>query len=390
MDVQQFEQAILKLAFETNTRLTAASVAYYMGMPTRETSRLLNMLLEEGVLELDSDPEGNLFYRVPHQSEIASVLHAPAPSPEREDEGAAALRTDIQIVEDALAREDARLVSLDEVSDVEMPMAAFSPRRWRPNGEAEGFISAPSREPAALARAPRQVIAVEESDAVSHAVVGRRPARRGVVLEGVLASATDGTPGMGYGRRGGGSPLVQAGARCEHKPLPEARTVIASCATTQDEPRSGRLAAGRRDGAGRRWPHARDHGSDRSARASARHGAPVEPHPVRHRPDLQWRGEQGHHDDGPVLPALVRAAGLGRPHLVHRGRGGRGRADQPAPAGAELGRSAQALSCDARGGACGRLLAFLRRSLVSCASCALVLRGTPRAACRGRVSLKRR
>lgn len=234
MDVQQFEQAILKLAFETNTRLTAASVAYYMGMPTRETSRLLNMLLEEGVLELDSDPEGNLFYRVPHQSEIASVLNAPAPSAAREDEGALALRTEIQIVEDALAREDARLVSLDELSDVEAPMTAFSPRRWRPNGEAEGFVSA--REPAAPARAPRQVLAVEESDAVSHAVVGRRPARRGVVLEGVLASAADGTPGMGYGRRGGGSPLIQAGARCEHKPLPEARTVIASCATAQDEP----------------------------------------------------------------------------------------------------------------------------------------------------------
>lgn len=69
MEVQRFEQAILKLAFETEARITTASVAYYLGIPSREANRLLNLLLEEGVLELDSDSEGNLFYRVPHQGE---------------------------------------------------------------------------------------------------------------------------------------------------------------------------------------------------------------------------------------------------------------------------------------------------------------------------------
>ncbi len=69
MEVQRFEQAILKLAFETEARITTASVAYYLGIPSREANRLLNLLLEEGVLELDSDSEGNLFYLVPHQGE---------------------------------------------------------------------------------------------------------------------------------------------------------------------------------------------------------------------------------------------------------------------------------------------------------------------------------
>lgn len=67
MDVQEFEQAILKLAFETDARITTASVAYYLGIPSKKANELLNALLEEGVLELDSDQDGNLYYRVPNQ-----------------------------------------------------------------------------------------------------------------------------------------------------------------------------------------------------------------------------------------------------------------------------------------------------------------------------------
>lgn len=67
MELQTFEQAILKLAFETDARITTASVAYYLGIPSREATRMLNNLLEEGVLELDSDASGNLFYRLPNK-----------------------------------------------------------------------------------------------------------------------------------------------------------------------------------------------------------------------------------------------------------------------------------------------------------------------------------
>ncbi|MFP4599004.1 MAG: hypothetical protein ACOC9J_03650 [Persicimonas sp.] len=74
MDVQEFEQAILRLAFETDARITTASVAYYLGIPSRKANELLNALLEEGVLELDSDTEGNLYYRVPNHPEEAAGL----------------------------------------------------------------------------------------------------------------------------------------------------------------------------------------------------------------------------------------------------------------------------------------------------------------------------
>jgi hypothetical protein len=65
MEVAEFEQDILKLAFETDARITTASVAYYLGLPSSKVEPMLDKLLEKGVLELDSDDEGNLFYRVP-------------------------------------------------------------------------------------------------------------------------------------------------------------------------------------------------------------------------------------------------------------------------------------------------------------------------------------
>jgi hypothetical protein len=74
MDVPQFEQAILRLAFETDARITTASVAYYLGLPSRRCNELLNALLAEGVLELDSDSEGNLYYRVPHKPQGGDEL----------------------------------------------------------------------------------------------------------------------------------------------------------------------------------------------------------------------------------------------------------------------------------------------------------------------------
>ena len=67
MEVQRFEQAILKMAFETDAKITTASVAYYLGIPSRKANELLETLLAEGVLELDSDDEGNLYYYLPHQ-----------------------------------------------------------------------------------------------------------------------------------------------------------------------------------------------------------------------------------------------------------------------------------------------------------------------------------
>ena len=55
MNLQEFERAVLKLAFETEARITTATVAYYLGVPSREANELLNQLLTDGLLELDSD-----------------------------------------------------------------------------------------------------------------------------------------------------------------------------------------------------------------------------------------------------------------------------------------------------------------------------------------------
>ncbi len=71
MKRQEFEKAVLKLAFETDTRITTASIAYYFGIPSREANALLNELLEEGVLEFDSDSSGNLFYKIANHDESA-------------------------------------------------------------------------------------------------------------------------------------------------------------------------------------------------------------------------------------------------------------------------------------------------------------------------------
>ncbi|MFB6265015.1 MAG: hypothetical protein ABEL76_15555 [Bradymonadaceae bacterium] len=64
MEDESYEQDILKLAFETDAHLTTASVAYYLGIPSEEAEPLLEQLRERGVLELDSDRDGHLYYRV--------------------------------------------------------------------------------------------------------------------------------------------------------------------------------------------------------------------------------------------------------------------------------------------------------------------------------------
>ena len=73
MDRNQHEQAVLRLAFEAETPLTTASVAYFLGIPSRTANELLNQLLTEGALELDSDSAGNIYYRIPSMVEPSSV-----------------------------------------------------------------------------------------------------------------------------------------------------------------------------------------------------------------------------------------------------------------------------------------------------------------------------
>ncbi len=227
MELHQFEQAILKLAFETQSRITTASVAYYLGVPSREANRMLNALLGEGALELDSDENGNLFYHVPHQTNDGEKLkelkeaHAYVPDEPRpnfemnstlDDDGSAQPFSPIN-------REvDVRTLGPIDHSPIDRghamvprpparPPAPTEHDRW--GGFDDYYGSAPVSGPDGAAG--RRVVAQKVVQTWS-AVSSR-------------ASTTDGTVG-----NSSGSPyLVASNARCEPQPLPSNRPVMAAC-----------------------------------------------------------------------------------------------------------------------------------------------------------------
>lgn len=124
MNVQQFEQEILKLAFETNARITAASVAYYLGLPSREANRMLNELLQQGVIELDSDDDGNLFYRVPEQQSSKDIFDF--------DEASIIIDDSRELEEEILAAATAKAEEVEEIeldeSDLDIADVTTEPR----------------------------------------------------------------------------------------------------------------------------------------------------------------------------------------------------------------------------------------------------------------------
>lgn len=242
MDVQQFEQAILKLAFETNTRITPASVAYYLGIPSRETNRLLNELLREGALELDSDEDGNLFYRVPH-------------SVEEVDPKAAAMFVSAE--EAPQPAKPAVFNALVSINDEQDDAAPISPRRHRPvaeGGEDGGVVGAsaprvPEQAPVQASmvryRPQEETPAIPDAISFDHPAVHRRelstPARsqhQGQyrnVLVGVTARSNE--PDAWVGSCGASAVVVTSAARCEPKPLHEARPTIVACIDPDEEER---------------------------------------------------------------------------------------------------------------------------------------------------------
>lgn len=245
MDVQQFEQAILKLAFETNTRVTPASVAYYLGIPSRESNRLLNELLREGALELDSDEDGNLFYRVPHSIEDAvSALEVDEPAAKQHP------------IFDAM-------VSInDEQDDIE----ALSPRRHRPGtdgGEDGIFVSGHAAPPAHAASPTSGAVTryrpqdpepyqggygtagqaqTQEQISFDHQAVERRqlrPSSRDGQYRDVFVGVTTRPmePDAWVGNCGASPVIVTPDSRCEPKPLSEARPTIVACIDADEEER---------------------------------------------------------------------------------------------------------------------------------------------------------
>lgn len=80
MDYPQFERRILGLIFRSNVPLTPVHLAYHLDITIAESRAHLDRMVETGVLELDSDARGNIFYVYPLRPPVESL---PAPSPPR-------------------------------------------------------------------------------------------------------------------------------------------------------------------------------------------------------------------------------------------------------------------------------------------------------------------
>lgn len=62
---QEFEQKVLRLAFTTKMDLSPAACAFVTGVSVREATKHMTRLVDEGLLELDSDESGRLTYTMP-------------------------------------------------------------------------------------------------------------------------------------------------------------------------------------------------------------------------------------------------------------------------------------------------------------------------------------
>jgi hypothetical protein len=273
MDVQEFEQAILKLAFETDARITTASVAYYLGIPSKKANELLNALLEEGVLELDSDQDGNLYYRVPNQPDGNDGL-LPRLRLEQQSEVDASAKGPQHAArpESAQAQQQSRpkrlppsvaLVSASEQDDTEPVSPRQYGRRQLPDdsgagdyarlaGRREGFERPGDHDGQAGGRADvngwkpsggrSKPIRVERShpeqgggrrggpdgwNEPRKPRVQTRTRNSGELFSGLTHRQA--RPDASLDRCGASPVIVSDSVRCDPKPLPSRKPVVASC-----------------------------------------------------------------------------------------------------------------------------------------------------------------
>src|SRR5438477_475406 len=65
MEYPQFERRILGLIFSSNLPLTPVHLAYHLDIPISEARHHLDVMVAQGILELDSDERGNILYAYP-------------------------------------------------------------------------------------------------------------------------------------------------------------------------------------------------------------------------------------------------------------------------------------------------------------------------------------
>jgi hypothetical protein len=78
VEFRQFEREFLRLAFTTSIDLSPSALAFVTGISVREAEGHMQSMVSQGVLELASDDDGHLRYRMPDRPEQPMALDDPA------------------------------------------------------------------------------------------------------------------------------------------------------------------------------------------------------------------------------------------------------------------------------------------------------------------------
>jgi len=66
VNIEEFEKHLLFFIRNSEEKIVYANVAYYLGIPLDEAKKHLENLAEKGILMLDCDDDGNLYYYMPN------------------------------------------------------------------------------------------------------------------------------------------------------------------------------------------------------------------------------------------------------------------------------------------------------------------------------------
>jgi TM2 domain-containing membrane protein YozV len=79
MDYRSFEQRLLETIFTTDVQLNPATIAFLYKIPVQEASELLQQAAVQGMLNIESDDEGNILYTYPHRVRLLREGKRPEP-----------------------------------------------------------------------------------------------------------------------------------------------------------------------------------------------------------------------------------------------------------------------------------------------------------------------
>jgi len=128
LDAKAFELALLRLIHETNVPLERGRVAYHLGLTLDEAEKHLDAMAVRGVLELEYDDAGNVFYTYPNRPPAAPPPSAPPADlgTEAATRAALAAHRAVQAVIKAERAPEAPVPFYDGVEPIPRPLAALA------------------------------------------------------------------------------------------------------------------------------------------------------------------------------------------------------------------------------------------------------------------------